>query len=221
MLQRHLRTNKELIISASAHIVIVLVIMLSNGFRPFRPLLLLNTRGLKTASITVDVVGLPNILKKDLTRFNESGRTAEMVFNETQKLARDKSNFIQQLRKSLAQKEDSYLKKIKVIKGLKIEQASDGTGNGQDSSPYFIGVKELVRNYWKIPTWVDTSGLNTLITIKIDINGALSEITISKSSGNEDFDRMSYQAVKNAAPFTPPPPEVQGLLKNGVVLSFP
>ena len=147
-----------------------------------------------------------------------------------------KKDLIQKLKQSVESR-DNYLKKISIIKGIKASQAKnktrgnntdatannagDGAGGGSTINPYFVSIKELVRNYWQIPTWLKAEGLNTQITIYIGMDGQLTDMEITKPSGNSDFDKLAYQAIKNSAPFTPPPPSVKDLVENGIVLSFP
>lgn len=199
------------------------------------------------SSINVDVVGLPNILKKDLATLSqdniqkeETAEKDEMVLRDNTKIVKDKTKLVQELKKSIDDKEN-YLKRIKIIKGLKQNNNSvtssgkgmgSGTGNGDGSgqgtgsgevvgSPYFTTIKELIRSYWNIPTWMRSEGLNAQITIRIGSNGELNSIELSKPSGDSDFDKLAFQAVKSAAPFTPPPPSIKDLVDNGIVLSFP
>ena len=198
------------------------------------------------ASINVDVVGLPNVLKKDIQEMatldsaeEETAEQKEMVLKENVSI--NKKKLLAKLKQSVESK-DNYLKKIKVIKGMKsadnnkISEAQKtgtetGTGSGQGEgngestgptvNPYFVNIKDLVRTYWQIPTWLKSEGLNTQITIKIGDDGQLTHIQITKTSGNSDFDKLAYQAVKNSSPFTPPPLAVKDIVENGVILSFP
>ncbi len=232
--------KKWLILSASIHVFILVFVLFFNRASFLKPLLL--TGGGGGPSINVEVVGLPNVLKKDIDTLNkammekvqeEIVEKDKMVLKNDKKTIANKKDLIQKLKQSIEDR-DNYLKKIKVIKGIKESQANNktgspslevGTGNGSDVgssiNPYFVSIKELVRNYWQIPTWLKAEGLNTQITIYIGMDGQLTNIEITKPSGNSDFDKLAFQAVKNSAPFTPPPPSVKDLVENGVVLSFP
>jgi protein TonB len=46
---------------------------------------------------------------------------------------------------------------------------------------------------------------STTVTFAIGAGGALGSVQVSRSSGNAELDRMAIQAVRNAAPFPPPP----------------
>lgn len=235
--------RRWLFLSSLVHVVLILFILLFNKASFMRPVLMMSAGGMGSA-ISVDVVGLPNILKKDIETFSqaadEKAKPDDMVLRDKEKISSEKKSLIQKLRRSLSS-ESTYLKKVAVIKGLKRSEpgkatgvgtgtgTGQGTGSGEGSTdsaqlqanPYFNTVKELIRSYWQVPTWMNAEGLNTQITIKIGINGELSDIQITKPSGNSDFDKLAYQAVRDSAPFTPPPLAVKDLVQNGVVLSFP
>ena len=230
--------RRWLILSASVHVLVLLFVLFINKARFLRPVLL--GSGVGGSSINVDVVGLPNVLKKDIDSMNELEAQQEeastpdkdkMALDNNEKSLKDKKNLIQRLRQSI-QSRDNYLKKIDVIKGMKASKSAGkgsgegpgtgaGNGDGPSVNPYFTTIKDLVRTYWQVPTWLKSEGLNTEITIRIGINGELTDIQVTKTSGNTDFDKLAYQAVKNSSPFTPPPPSVKDLVDNGVVLSFP
>ena len=118
------------------------------------------------ASINVDVVGLPNVLKKDIQEMatldsaeEETAEQKEMVLKENVSI--NKKKLLAKLKQSVESK-DNYLKKIKVIKGMKsadnnkISEAQKtgtetGTGSGQGEgngestgptvNPYFVNIK--------------------------------------------------------------------------------
>ncbi len=227
--------KRWLILSALVHVIILTFILFINKASFLRPVLMMSGDGMGSA-INVDVVGLPNVLKKDIASLNEPAEqedSAEMVLKTRERISENKRSLIQRLKSTLEDK-SSYLKKVDVIKGLRKGQAGLGTGNGTgegsggngnsdqlQASPYFHTIKELIRSYWQIPTWLKAEGLHAQITIKIGPDGQLTEIQMTQSSGNPDFDKLAYQAVRNSAPFTPPPLAVKDLVQNGVVLSFP
>jgi periplasmic protein TonB len=188
--------------------------------------------------ISIDVVGLPNVLKKDLASLNkvtseekEEPKKQELFFPENKKTAEKKSNLISKI-KDAVDKEQNYLTKLKIIKGLQVQEgvaggtsdSSQGTGVDNDTvkaNPYFQTVKEYVRNYWKIPNWMKTNNLNALVLVKISDDGSISELNISQSSGNAEFDELALNSVRTAAPFPAPPVAVREVLESGIILSFP
>jgi len=231
-----------LIASVSLHASLIFMILASHSIYRLiaRPLLISTGIG-RAEPINIDVVGLPNILKKDLPKLNkeaseekEPPKKAEMVLSdkESKKIAEKKDNLIAKVKDSVEQ-ENNYLAKIKIIKGMQEQKGTaDGTstaadkGTGVDpdavpSDPYFKTVKEYVRAYWKVPLWSNFEGLNALVLVKIANDGSIIELGVSQSSGNAKFDDLALSSVKNAAPFPAPPATVRNAVESGVILSFP
>ncbi len=233
------------IVSASFHLTIILTIVLGSSLYRLMSKPVLISGGIGDAQpINIDVVGLPNILKKDLALVNKeeakegaeetvAPKKAEMSLpdKENKNIEEKKSSLIAKVKDSVKQ-DQSYLTKIKIIKGLRSQKgvsggtsmSSGGIGVSSDSvhaNPYFQTIKEYVRNYWRIPNWINAEGLNTLLTLKVSGNGEISDLAVSKSSGNQEFDDLALNSVKNAAPFPPPPISVREILESGVILSFP
>ena len=229
-------------VSVTAHTLIVAIIFFTNQNFWHKPIVI--NDGISVGSINVDVVGLPNILKKDLhlvqnnseKEINKLSKKNKMVLPGTKKIKKAQLNAIQRLKRSLAY-EKTYLEKLKIIKGLRKSldigritdsnlKANSGSGSSDPSSdvpsnPYFSTLKDLIRTYWQVPHWMHTEGLNTLVVTKVKPNGEISHIDIIKSSGNNDFDNLALNAVRNASPFPTPPIVVKDALENGIVFSFP
>ena len=126
--------KKWIALSISAHICALLLFIMGNkiGFLMRHPVVI-SGNGV-AGSINVDVVGLPNILKKDLNTqmVSEEEEKKEMVLPKTS-VKESKKNALQKIKEALSQ-ESSYLKKLKIIKGLKTNiggvQAGAGSGSG-------------------------------------------------------------------------------------------
>lgn len=247
------QTYKDwVILSTSLHVVLLIALLLSSQIEFSRPISIGENGG---GSINVDVVGLPNVLKKDIPLINQStslveeireSRKDEMVYPDAKKISKEKKALLDNIKKDL-EREKTYLEKIKIIKGIKQsiqigktpsksikagEGIGSGTGRGagtgsgsgdgnMPSNPYFNTIKDLIRTYWKLPRWINSEGLNTLILIKIAPDGNIYKIEISKASGNTTFDNLAYNAVKSASPFPAPPASLKNTLQDGVILSFP
>jgi TolA protein len=227
--------KRWLVISISIHVTIILFLLVGNTIYRFvsRPVFISGGIG-DGEPINIDVVGMPNILKKDLASLNNEEERAkpEMTIPEKTKTSIQKDSLVSKI-KDAVQEEQNYLAKIKIIKGLQAQKGVAGgtsmnsTGSGGGSSeavqanPYFHTVKQYVRNYWKIPNWMKTDGLNVLVMMKIADDGNISEADISQSSGNPDFDALALNAVRNAAPFPTPPVSVRETVHSGIILSFP
>lgn len=229
--------NRWVIISISIHLTIIFFLLVGNTIYRFvsRPVFISGGIG-DGEPISIDVVGMPNVLKKDIASVNEQvaeeKTKPEMTMPEKTKISAKKDSLVSKIKEAV-QEEQNYLAKIKIIKGLQVQKgvaggtsmSSTGTGGGSSegvqANPYFQTVKQYVRNYWKIPNWMKTDGLNVLVMMKIADDGTISEANISQSSGNADFDALALNAVKNAAPFPTPPVSVRETLQSGIILSFP
>lgn len=85
-----------------------------------------------------------------------------------------------------------------------------GMGGGIVKPPEFFEYLKLlersVKGGWR---WYDnTSALISEVEFNISASGEISNVRISKSSGNSEFDLSVERAVMKANPLTPPPPSV-------------
>ena len=231
--------KRWLIVSISIHATIILILLVGNTIYRFvsRPVFISGGIG-DGEPISIDVVGMPNVLKKDIASLNKEAKEEktkpEMTLPEKTRTSIQKDSLVSKIKEAV-QEEQNYLAKIKIIKGLQVQKgvaggtsmSSTGTGGSGGSAdnvqanPYFHTVKQYVRNYWKIPNWMKPDGLNVLVVVKIADDGSISEASVSQSSGNTDFDALALNAVKNAAPFPTPPVSVRETLQSGIILSFP
>lgn len=66
-------------------------------------------------------------------------------------------------------------------------------------------LQEHVKSGWR---WmVRTEHLRTLVRVKIEQNGNISDVKVEQSSGNSNFDDSVVRAVRKASPVPPPPKE--------------
>ena len=69
---------------------------------------------------------------------------------------------------------------------------------------YIERVKAAVKNKW---LWSDSqSPLRAAVLFKLDLDGRVSDLSISSSSGNSQYDESLRRAIMNASPLPPPPP---------------
>ena len=244
------------LLSLFFHIILVAAIVLVSMWPSlFYGPVLVGGFGSGPAPITVEVVGLPNILKKDLAKISEPGLEAEEATSEpemvlpekqattkkkdkkitqtttttTKKISQKKSSALEKIKASVKEQESTYLAKTKILKGLQVQEGvSGGTSLGIEissdampSNPYFQTIRDYIRAHWKIPNWIQADNLNTLLVLKLNDDGSIKTLEVHKSSGNNDFDELSINSVKNASPFPSPPLSVKSLIERGVILSFP
>lgn len=85
------------------------------------------------------------------------------------------------------------------------------TANGVDLNPYSNEVFKRIHAAW----WVPKRLLFMQVGISYEINkdGSLGKVSIDKSSGDKNADRLAVIGVKRAAPFKPLPEGVEAPLK--------
>lgn len=86
-----------------------------------------------------------------------------------------------------------------------------------DLGPYFDEVRRSVKSNWKRSYQVEE--YTTFLTFDIQKNGQITGLRVTQSSGSEQVDRESLEAVQNSAPFAPLPPDFP-LESLGVRFSF-
>lgn len=86
-----------------------------------------------------------------------------------------------------------------------------------DLGPYFDEVRRRVKSNWKRSYQVEE--YTTFLTFDIQKNGQITGLRVTQSSGSEQVDRESLEAVQNSAPFAPLPPDFP-LESLGVRFSF-
>lgn len=88
--------------------------------------------------------------------------------------------------------------------------AAAGTGlpSGTAAKEYYALLWQKIQNAWIIPSnMADASyGYETVVSITIHKDGAVTGISVEKSSGNIYFDQTAIRAIKRAAPLPPFPP---------------
>lgn len=83
-----------------------------------------------------------------------------------------------------------------------------GEGSHMNSSSYYALITEKIWSQWLYPG-AETTGLEAIISIKIDKEGTIVSQEMEKSSGNRLFDRSAVKALSLASPLPPPPVEME------------
>lgn len=86
---------------------------------------------------------------------------------------------------------------------------SIGTGSGGFGDSYYaLGVEKRISDRWIRPP----AGLRVQIVCSFFIaaNGAIYNVKLDKSSGNQQMDLMALRAINSANPLSPPPLEYRG-----------
>jgi len=116
----------------------------------------------------------------------------------------------------------------KTAKPEELEGEEDGDERGdsakQEGERYFGVISSAVRRNYDVSNTIPESErirLTADVLLRIDTDGRVIDVSLTRSSGNDVFDGAVLGAVKKAAPFTPPPPHLKDTLKNkGVPLRF-
>jgi TonB family protein len=100
------------------------------------------------------------------------------------------------------------------------EGALDGDPDGdsavQEGERYDALLASVVKKNYDVSNTIPEAERRTLlaqVTLRIGASGEVLDVKLSKSSGNALFDDAVLAAVKNASPFTPPPPHLRDSLK--------
>ena len=83
-----------------------------------------------------------------------------------------------------------------------------GSETGKGSDLYYSIISQKIWQQWTYPNF-QASGLEVIISIKIDKAGRVISQEIEKSSGNTLFDHSAQRAISKASPLPPPTGEIE------------
>ena len=117
--------------------------------------------------------------------------------------------------------EDLVLEGNKLSKGTALVGSSSAKANSEFET-YVQGLRPLVNNYWKLPSYLMNKDLSCHVRIYLSETGKLLKAVIYKKSCNPAFDAKALEAVTKAAPF----PKLKASFKRrgvegDVLLGFP
>lgn len=179
------------------------------------------------SSIRVDIVAMPKMTLKEIKSIDDfvGSKNQKTNFKDLVKKLGQKEVFFEEKKKK--KKNYEGLKKL-LLAGNKISTGHKAIGQGQgkkiqkDWHQYITGLPDLVRPYWKLPSYLMQEKLNCRIQVFINSRGELVRSVIVQKSGSEEFDQRATQSIMRAAPFPPPRPLiVSRLLKGDAILGFP
>lgn len=114
-----------------------------------------------------------------------------------------------------------------VLEGNRLSQGTALTGDFSDGpSSEFAGYVQTlpgaIRPKWKLPSYLMDQDLKARIRIFISTSGQLLKLELVESSGNSEYDKRAENAIRESAPFSPPPAAVGArLTSSGIILGFP
>jgi len=200
-------------------------------------------------TLRVDIVGLPDVLKKD--KFNQPIPAAlptpakpaekprekskaepalpnEMVLKpkaKAEEAAREKKikGALDRI-KALQKINDDSEKAPAVVKGNKISKGSSLSDDARESdqASYYDQIRDKLQQNWELPVWLSRQDLSARVQLMIDSRGILRGFRFIKASGNAQFDEAVKKTIKDSQPFPIPPTDIAGsLASNGILVGFP
>lgn len=107
------------------------------------------------------------------------------------------------------------------------EGAEDGDPNGDSATAegerYFALLKSQIERNYNVANVIPESEriqLKARVLVKVSRAGDVVDVRLTKPSGNGVFDAAVVNAVRRAAPFSPPPDHLRSQLRDGVALEF-
>lgn len=228
------RLKRAIKISLIIHASFLFTIVTKETFFPSTPELYI-------PSLRVDLVALPDQLKKDINKPRplpgDEKQTAQKKSKATEVAdpgAMATKSLPSQDRKKKIQGALARIKaleriaedepKNKKLKGNFLSKGTSQSGDAKESAMtnYYEEVVDQVRRYWELPVWLARRGLSAQVRIALDQNGKVVQLVFVKSSGDPQFDDYAKGSIMSAQPFPMPPTEVRGVVMgSGFVLGFP
>jgi colicin import membrane protein len=154
-----------------------------------------------------DKTQLKDISGKPLSKAGMSLEPAESVSKEIERL-----RSISALSKLKNKKAEEKARDIENIRqNVQVSAVkSGGSAGAQSLAPdsYYALITRKIWGEWVYPN-LGSSGLEVIISMKIEKDGRVISHEIEKSSGNTLFDRSAMKAVSKASPLPPPPFEME------------
>src|SRR3989338_4651234 len=157
--------------------------------------------------IAVDVVGLP----KHTIQERKPSKTEKPSMKLTRKI--DNRELENSLKKIKQQVEDKERRGNIKSEGYKGEEG--------ESHWYLDHVHDVIDDNLTVPPHLlNEETKTTYFIIFIDNHGALKDLKMKESSGNEEFDTLAESAIYASNPFEPPPLDLRSLLKRGILIKI-
>lgn len=174
-------------------------------------------------TLRVDLVGLPDQLKKDLVLpaepapekvepappvakepAPEKPKPEEMVLKPKKDAAAERSNAMKNALKRM-----KALAKVAEenapIKGNRVSAGSSLDGNAREGeATYYDRLRTRLQENWALPIWLSRQNLSARVQVQIDAVGRLSGFTFVQRSGNAQFDEAVARTLRDSAPFPRP-----------------
>lgn len=236
MREEHL--NRYLLISLGGHLFFIVILAIRFFLFPDKPIQYIPT-------LRVDMVALPDILKKDLYKIppkqqekTESEPVPEAkpevktkptpspdeVVLKTQK----KTEADRKRKMSQALDRIKSLQKLKepnvIVKGNTLSPGNTVTGEAQEAAEatYFDILHDALQANWVLPVWLARQELSARVRIYLNPNGTVRTFVFQKASGHPVFDEAVKSTIEKSQPFPVPPEDLADKFEyDGILIGFP
>jgi len=156
----------------------------------------------KTVARAKEPVGKP------LPKADMSLESAERVKKEIERMR--SISALSKLKNKKEEKRASDLEAIRQNVQVSAVRSSGASTGAQPLAPdsYYALISRKIWGEWIYPDF-GSSGLEVIISMKIEKDGRIVSHEIEKPSGNALFDRSAMNAVAKASPLPPPPFEIE------------
>ena len=220
-----------LIVSLSFHLIIILFMIVSkslpDSFKKEKKLLIQN-------AIRIDAIGLPDIPSKpkaknqpekaisiQKTKKEKKPQKQKIIKRKNKKeTQKDEKKKEKDLKNTTSDKQKKDTKGNKLSKGTKEETGELTAQKLSEINIYMSQVDSQIRSQWNLPKYLTDKSLTAQLEIKINEKGRIIYKQILISSGNELFDSFVLKAIENSEPYPSPPPDIQQLIKGGIVITL-
>lgn len=114
-----------------------------------------------------------------------------------------------------------------IKRGNKVSSGQALVGSGSAESltalqEYAATLPNLVKPYWKLPSYLVEKNLQCRIRVYINGRGELIRSEVYEKSDDPEYDERAMKAIKAAAPFPPPAGDIlKRTLRGDILLGFP
>ena len=169
----------------------------------------------------------PDVIKKDDLVIHEKGTEKKSSFlNVLSDYSKKKIDKKERPKGETTGKGNKNINNL-VLEGNRLSKGTALVGDfsdeaGSEFAAYVQTLPEIIRQHWKLPSYLLEKDLRCRIKIYLSASGQLLKTELQESSGEQEFDARAKQAIENAAPF-PKPSETVGtrLVNSGIILGFP
>ena len=162
---------------------------------------------------------LKNKKKKSLSDMLKKYSDKKVKVGKAAKKKKEKTN---KFDKKMISRLEGLVKKGNIVKS---GAAIAGTGSQQELDEferYAVKLPEIVRPFWKLPSYLLDQGLRCRIQLFISKDGKIIRKVISESSGEKEFDQRAMRAIEKVGLFPAVPDLIIKKVSSGSIeLGFP